>query len=319
MLFSIYRFDVSFSFFISSFSEVLTFRGISFFSVSLVKDFSGSEALYILTEFKLSNFINLSLNVLKQNSDNLFYLTGLFGIIFISILLSIYILVKRQFSLRYLLVLCIVFFTFISQYFLFYKVGFTERYLFPTNLAVMLFFSFLLVKINQLNKSLYFSSIITIIFFTIFQLKISYKHINTYVDEGKNIELYIGKINSLCKGKCNLLLVGDKLVNLEMFQALIEYGLYTNSDLNINISPLPTNIKNFKNLSKTEDLSLLPVIELFFDNYYEKYLKPKNKDLIDYDLIIYVGYGIQNFKEKSQLKEIDTFGKEWYEFHFFKP
>lgn len=270
-----------------------------------------NESLYILSQLSLKSYLELLEQFVTYISNKKIILLE-YSLFLILVLYGFVLTRKNKYS-KYILISLVV--IFISQFLLYINVGFSGRYFIPTNFTLLLGFVMMISLLNKIPKTVYF--LVFILFST--QSFTSITNVKTYSMEGRSISLYLNTLKETCKNKpCRVLLVGDKLQNIEMFQALIKYSIFTVNDVNVKIKPLQPNIEQFMKYSNILDTSTVRYFEKSFDHHYKDFIDNEYND-INYDLIVYVGGSDRINYTKTPLNVLH-YGERWFEFeiHLFK-
>jgi hypothetical protein len=227
-------------------------------------------------------------------------------------LILLFINIKENLKEKILLTLFFIT-LFIPQFFLYLNVGFSGRYFVPANLSFILIFG-LFLSYPILHRSVFKISTLFLFILFFFQIYKTHDTIKIYVSEGKSIEKYMKEISKNCpSGDCKVLLAGDKLMNLEMFQALIRYAEYINKDVYIKLLPLKTNHDLFLKHSNIVDKSQISLFEDSFDKHYQNYTIDSIY-IDDFDIKVLVGELNSEQNPFNDISIKSQFGEYWFKF-----
>jgi hypothetical protein len=290
-----------------------------FFSLSVIFirllfiDQSNNESQYVFpykspTEFfrVFSNFFNYLIN------RKLLFIEYF---LFFTILVLLFISIKENIKGKFLLFLFFIS-LFIPQLLLYLNVGFSGRYFVPANLSFILLFG-LFLSYPILYRGIFKISILLLFSLSFFQIYKTTLTIERYVYEGESIKKYLKEIAKNCpSGNCNVLLSGDKLMNLEMFQALIRYTEYTKKDVYIKLLPLKTNQDLFFKYSNIIEKSQISLFEDSFDKHYKNYTTD-SISIDDFDVKVLVGESNLEQNPFNERSIKNQFGEEWFRFKIY--
>lgn len=268
-----------------------------------------NESSYVIPYHSFREFIETIKMFFFNSNNNVYY----FVEIALLLILMLFTLFASKLSTKKKIILGLYFLSIsIPQFFLYVNVGFSGRYFTPTNIAFLIVTVIALSKIeNTITQKIFYLIVFSLMSV---QLLVAFLTIKEYIIEGKSIERYVEVLSINCKDKpCNILLVGDKLINIEMFQANIEYGNYINPQNSFKIFPLPTNKDKFLKLSNLLDTNSISMFEKSFEMHYEKRLT-KEIGCEDYNFIVFLGEVEDTITNKCYGAAYSAWGENWYSY-----
>ncbi|MCF8463382.1 MAG: hypothetical protein K9G41_00970 [Flavobacteriales bacterium] len=204
----------------------------------------------------------------------------------------------------------------LAQLVLFSSVGYAGRYLIP---SLIVFFVIVAIGIASLRESNVQKSLIASALILIFCIQSVWSRnmISEYIDSGKAIQELIRFVAETRENEGKVVLVGDPLVNIEMFDAVIKYISFRtgNELIDVKIVPTKPNTKHFSELAEIYDPNALKRFEKGFqDHYYERIVKACPDS---FQLVVFIGERT-DFESVCPLitteKPALTVGKSWYLF-----
>jgi hypothetical protein len=294
--------------------SIFVFISLSAISIRLLFiDHSNNESQYVFPYKSLSEFFQIFSNFFNYIINRKLLFIEYF--LFFTVLALLFVNIKENLKGKILLVLFFIS-LFITQFVLYLNVGFSGRYFVPANLSFILLFG-LFLSYPILYKGIFKISILLLFSLLFFQLYKTTLTIERYVYEGESIKNYLKAIAKNCpSGNCKVLLSGDKLMNLEMFQALIRYTEYTKKDVYIKLLPLKTNQDLFFKHSNIIEKSQISLFEHSFDKHYKNYTTD-SISIDDFDIKVLVGESNSEQNPFNERNVKNQFGEEWFTFTFY--
>lgn len=206
--------------------------------------------------------------------------------------------------------------TILLQFLLLVSVGFSGRYLTPSLIVLFVMFALMIPKVLP---DYFRQVVITGLFSALFMVQgvHSYRTIGEYVESGEAIQRAVEHTLRVCPQDCQVLLIGDPLLNIEMFQALIAY-LRLRADekrTDVHILPTESNIARFMELAEIYDSKSVKRFEQGFRDHYGHRLALRCDPIYHVALGIGEDMDVGIFCEEpvwvlSDFKE----GRSWYTF-----
>ena len=142
--------------------------------------------------------------------------------------------------------------------------------------------------------------------------------IDEYVDSGSAIEQVTDYVAKTCKEPGTVLLVGDPLLNIEMFDALTTYIAVSAKDmvLDIKIFPMEPDVERFSELAEIYDSGSIERFKRGFQDHYKDRLVTNCQE--PFQLVVVIGeqHGFENSCPSISSKEASfEVGKSWYLFN----
>jgi|GEM_PF-2704633 len=285
-----------------------------FAAAFFVADTTNTEADYVLGEPSalLSNVISYFTHVYHQqwlSSTPMPYL-----IILAALCFSVYI--RKQGSLWFWIIVAIGSISIVVQVLLLSSVGYSGRYLIPSLIVLCVMFITGMSKLSGAPQRGVISIALMVVFS--FQGFWSKKMIDEYVDSGRAIQQLTNYVVDSCQAPGSVLLVGDPLLNIEMFDALITYFAIRAEDMVLDVKILPTepDLERFSELAEIYDSSAIERFKRGFQDHYEDRLV--TNCLNPFQLVVVIGeqHGFENICPSISSKETSfTVGKSWYLFN----
>ncbi len=281
-------------------------------------DTSNSEADYVLskpTEL-LSNVTSYFMHILDQQWVSTTPLPY-FGVLFA---LCMLIYTKKLGSPLFWILIIIGLISILCQFVLLSSVGYSGRYLIPSLIVLIVMFA---AGMSRLSEGIPHRGLLAAVVVVLsFQLTVSRNMIDEYVRSGNAIKQMIDFVVDSCRQPCNILLVGDPLINIEMFEAVTTY-MTVNSDqekLSVKILPTEPDLERFSALAEIYDNNAIDRFKRGFQEHYEE--RVVTSCLTPFDIIVIIGQpiGIEETCPPLKLNDpIFNVGQSWYEFTAFKP
>ena len=145
----------------------------------------------------------------------------------------------------------------------------------------------------------------------------SKKMIDEYVDSGRAIQQLTNYVVNSCQEATGILLVGDPLLNIEMFDALITYVMLgaEHKVLDVKILPTEPDIERFSELAEIYDSTAIDRFKKGFLDHYEDRIV--TNCLNPFQIVVVIGEQ-KGFEDTcpsiARVETAFTVGKSWYLF-----
>lgn len=277
-------------------------------------DTTNTEADYVLSQPTklLSNVISYLTHAYYQpwlSSTPIPYLV---------ILASVYLLVrfKKQGGQWFWSLTAIGLISIAIQLVLLSSVGYSGRYLIPSLMVLYVLFATGMARMRglELRKGIIAGALVLVFSF---QVVWSKKMIDEYIDSGNAIQQLVNYVSETCQESCRVLLVGDPLINIEMFEALMAYISARTENVEIEVKILPTepDIERFSELAEIYDGNSINRFKKGFQDHYQERLVTNCQGY--FNLIVFIGEQTR-FESVCPLVSTEkptlSVGKSWYQF-----
>jgi len=282
-----------------------------------MKDVGSSEGRYVFTNFDIAELVSISTKYFADWIGSFYAFESPFFLVLLLGFGLFFVVGLRQFHSKLLWLLAFFTFVFLSQYLIFYKLGHSGRYAFVSVFAVYILLIGLSTEFFKVNSK-YGRVFLAMIFLASLPMgKASLKRIQAYVDEGKALYHSTALVEDMCEENCSILLVGDKLMNIEMFQALQYYLNYNSSkSLEIGILPLPPDKELFKSKANIYSDDLIMIFESSFIEHYQD-LVVEDSQAYNFDFILLIG-DHPKLRLVDSLKLMHAEGESWFKLQTFQ-